>query len=296
MASSNSAEDENSSRRVNLIAMTTPNLNATATFKAGMLDLERRMNAAGDKRSCVTCFGRQNSMHNLGRPSQVQMSGKKILKALSSFSCISSKSISMSNSPSKREQQQRSLDLKDGVVKRSPAFEDKGKSDQRILLRIVMWGGPNTLLLLAPFDAPAESVIEMVLDSYVKGVGLHECQDYELFCAHCNSPALHPKQTIGSVGSRHFLLCKKGPGVVGPNYFNSSSQVAKHSHSSVGHHHSRHNHNSHSHSGSTALSSRSHSFRSLSHSNSSLSTSSMAQHGRSHWWNPVKCLSIGGHH
>lgn len=124
MASSNSAEDENSSRRVNLIAMTTPNLNATATFKAGMLDLERRMNAAGDKRSCVTCFGRQNSMHNLGRPSQVQMSGKKILKALSSFSCISSKSISMSNSPSKREQQQRSLDLKDGVVKRSPAFED----------------------------------------------------------------------------------------------------------------------------------------------------------------------------
>lgn len=123
MASSGSAEDENSSRRVNLIAMTTPNINATATFKAGMLDLERRMNAAGDKPACVTCFGRQNSMHSFGRPSQVQMSGKKILKALSSFSCIPSKAISVSNS-SGREKRHRSLDLQDGVANKSLAFEN----------------------------------------------------------------------------------------------------------------------------------------------------------------------------
>ncbi|KAL2636152.1 hypothetical protein R1flu_007631 [Riccia fluitans] len=266
--------------------MTTSNLNAAAVmFKSGVLESERQMKAAGDKRAHMTLVRQQS----LERPLHVQVSGKKFLRALSSFSCISSKSMStVNNSASSRREEQRSLDLKDGSL----AFQEKSKRDQKILLRIMMWGGPNTLLLLAPFDAPTERVIEMVLDSYVSRAGPHDCHDYELFCAHCNSPALQRKQQIGNVGSRHFLLCKKGPGVVRPDFLTNISHVGTNLHSTDAHHKPRHA-RSQSHSGSTALSSLSHSL-SLAQLNSSVSTSN---HRRSQsWWNPASCLSIGGHH
>lgn len=59
------------------------------------------MNAAGDS-SCMTCFGGKQSVPAMGRPSQVQMEGKKILRALSAFSCISLKTLSSPGSSDRK--------------------------------------------------------------------------------------------------------------------------------------------------------------------------------------------------
>ncbi|CAM6103163.1 unnamed protein product [Calypogeia fissa] len=290
MAPNNHQDGTTATARMNRTAMATAaaaaSMNASTAFSAGML----KMNVGGNG-SCVTCFGGKQPVPTaIGRPSQVQMEGKKILRALSAFSCISLKTLSSPRS----SERHRPLEAEDDVVqKASETEEQKGKAiDQQILLRIVMWGGPNILLILAPVDAPAEFVIEMVLDSYSKGVGLQECRNFELFCAHCNSPALHPKQRIGSVGSRHFLLCKKGLQISGVSIFNSHPQMSQSANAS------NHSLSSSKYSLSNSSPFLKHS-RSLSHGNSILSHSSSrsnSHHRRSNsWWNPVQCLTVGQH-
>eukprot|EP00249_Psilotum_nudum_P006658 c19962_g1_i4 orf=458-1159(-) len=86
---------------------------------------------------------------------------------------------------------------------------------QTVLLRIAIVGCPRTILLLAPVHASAETVIAMAINSNTREAtpGRNALKStshqFELYCGHCNAPALHPKQLIGTVGSRHFLLCKR---------------------------------------------------------------------------------------
>ncbi|KAK1267634.1 hypothetical protein QJS04_geneDACA014833 [Acorus gramineus] len=101
------------------------------------------------------------------------------------------------------------------------AFAQKTKSKKggagdgrnRILITVNVLGCAGPLRSVVDVGELVASVIANTLKSYAKEGRLpvlgSNIDDFFLYCAHTQCDALSPLDTIGSSGSRNFVLCKK---------------------------------------------------------------------------------------
>lgn len=83
----------------------------------------------------------------------------------------------------------------------------------RFLISVSVLGSAGPIRFVVRDAEPVSSVIDTALRSYAREgrrpVLGSDLKDFLLYCANAGSDVLGPDQTVGSAGSRNFVLCKK---------------------------------------------------------------------------------------
>ncbi|GMJ09655.1 hypothetical protein like AT1G70780 [Hibiscus trionum] len=89
----------------------------------------------------------------------------------------------------------------------------QGPKGVRILVSITVLGSAGPIRFVVNEEELVSSVIDTALKAYARegrrpvlGSGI---DDFFLYCPSAGSDALNPWETIGSLGARNFMLCKK---------------------------------------------------------------------------------------
>ncbi|GMJ03714.1 hypothetical protein like AT1G70780 [Hibiscus trionum] len=91
--------------------------------------------------------------------------------------------------------------------------QKKNKGGNRLLISITVLGSSGPVRFVVNEEQLVASVIDTALKSYAREGRLpvlgSDLNGFLLYCPGVGSHALSPWETIGSVGARNFMLCRK---------------------------------------------------------------------------------------
>ncbi|KAF2305536.1 hypothetical protein GH714_006295 [Hevea brasiliensis] len=100
----------------------------------------------------------------------------------------------------------------------------------RLLISVTVLGSAGPIRFVNEEELVA-TIIDTALKSYAREGRLpvlgSNLNDFFLYCSNAGSDALSPWETIGSLGSRNFMLCKKPQPVKVDSDARSNSAIAK---------------------------------------------------------------------
>ncbi|XAR63648.1 hypothetical protein NMG60_11023666 [Bertholletia excelsa] len=88
-----------------------------------------------------------------------------------------------------------------------------GKNSNRLLVNITVLGSAGPIRFVVNEDEHVAAVIATTLSRYAREGRLpilgSDLNNFVLYCPLAGTEALSPSETIGSIGVRNFMLCKK---------------------------------------------------------------------------------------
>ncbi|XVE85429.1 hypothetical protein DITRI_Ditri17bG0090500 [Diplodiscus trichospermus] len=91
--------------------------------------------------------------------------------------------------------------------------KNQGSKGKRLLISITVLGSAGPIRFVVSEEELVAAVIDTALKSYAREGRLpilgSDLNDFLLYCPSVGSDALSPWETIGSLGARNFMLCKK---------------------------------------------------------------------------------------
>ncbi|OMO99753.1 hypothetical protein COLO4_13107 [Corchorus olitorius] len=91
--------------------------------------------------------------------------------------------------------------------------KNQSAKGNRLLISITVLGSAGPIRFVVNEEELVAAVIDTALKSYAREGRLpvlgSDLKDFLLYCPSAGSDALSPWETIGSLGARNFMLCKK---------------------------------------------------------------------------------------
>ncbi|CAI8617286.1 unnamed protein product [Vicia faba] len=109
--------------------------------------------------------------------------------------------------------------------------KNQNANAKRLLISINVFGSAGPIRFVVREDELVAAVIDTALKSYAREGRLPvlggDIRTFALYCPLVGSDALSPWHTIGSVGARNFMLCKKPQATTGDEAGNGTEVVSR---------------------------------------------------------------------